>query len=291
MGTRVGPLGEAGIRMLRTTAVLAGSAFAWLAPLAVAAQDAPLRLEISENEYAPRLRDIRLVAPGDGYLMVLHVTGGQARVMFPAKVGGSSAIARGDYTLDRLDVNVPYVFGKGGGIIVAAWSPSRIRTEDFVRYGHWAVSNLDRGGFSADPAVATIKLATQLGATGGAVAAVEYGSIRTAPHEMISHTYVRDPTDNYQWRVYQNLVRIQGPLPCPAGTRDVTGAGESCSSSADSRRSAPRARPVQEREPPYVPPRPLQAPDAIRSSPSTPPAASRPPNPPAPEAKPSKRPL
>ena len=276
--------------MLRSTAVLAGSAFAWLAPLAVAAQDAPLRLEISTNEYAPRLSDIRLVAPGDGYLMVLHVAGGRVRVMFPRKVGGSSAIAGGDYTLDRLDVNVPYVFGKGGGIIVAAWSPSRIRTEEFVRHGHWAVSDLDRGAFSADPAVATVELATQLGATRGAVAAVEYGAVGTAPEQVI-RTYVRDPRDNYQWRVYQNLVRIQGPLPCPAGTRDVTGAGESCSSPADSRRSAPRARPAQVGEPAYVPPRPLQSPDAIRSSPPSPPATSRPANPPPPESKPSKRPL
>jgi hypothetical protein len=245
---------------------------------------------MAETAHRPEPADVRFVTPRDGHLMLVHVANGNVRVMFPVKTGGSSAIAAGSYTLDQLGVRIPWANGRGAGVLVAAWSPTPIRTDRFVRYGHWAVSQLDRKAFLEDPAVATIELVTQLGATPGSVASVEYGSIRSVADswETGSRSYVASRGDDYPWKVYQNLLRIQGPARCASGTRDVTGAGEFCSPPPEPPRSAPRVR--REQEPVDVPSRPPIAPAAPRSSSSSPPPAPSPVTPPPAERRPPKLP-
>ena len=273
--------------MLRKTAVLAGSAILVLAPLHLAAQDAPLRLELASVTGKLHADNMRLVTPGDGYLMLLHVASGRVHVMFPVTTGGPSALPAGDYTLDRLGIDMPWANGLGPGVIVAAWSPTLIRTNEFVRYGHWAVSDLSRKAFTADPAVATIDLVTRLGATPGAVASVEYGSIRTfgAPRETASRSYAPGNADDYPWKVYQNLFRILSN--CPSADRDLN--GEPCGRREPlypGRRIAPPAEPEQEPvdrpgRPVYSPPPPVTPTPASRVERPAPP----PPNPPAPGRK------
>jgi hypothetical protein len=276
--------------MLRKTAILAGSVVLLVTPPHLAAQDAPIRLELNEVAFRPEPAHVRLVIPSDGYLMLLHVADGGVHVMFPVKPGGSAALAAGDYTLDQLDIDLPFDNGRRAGILVAAWSPTLIRTDKFVRYGHWAVSDLSRKAFSQDPAVATIELITRLGATPGSVAAAEYGSIRSVgvPQETVSLSYAAATNpDDYPWKVIQNLIRMDGRVLCPSGTRDVTGAGEACTGPPDRPRSSPRATPMV--EPAYVPPSPLQSPAArTAASPALAPATTPPP---APEQRPSRKPL
>jgi hypothetical protein len=276
--------------MLRKSAGLAGSVILLAAAFPLAAQESSLRLEVEEVAVKPEPSQVRLVTPEDGYLMLLHVADGGVRVMFPLKIGGSPALPAGHYTLDRLGIDMPWDNGRNAGMIVAAWSPTPIRTGEFVRYGHWAVSELSRRAFKEDPAGAAIELVTRLGATPGAVAAVEYGSIRTmaASRETSSRTYSRASGDDYSWKVIQNLIRIEGRANCPSGTRDVTGAGESCSRLSDQPRNFPRVAPSA--EPAYVPPHPLQSPATARSAASSPPVTPSSP-PPAAERRPSKGPL
>jgi hypothetical protein len=279
--------------MFRQAAVLAGGLLGLLASRPLMAQDAALRLELVQGEQ-PRTRDISLVTSRDGYLLLLHVASGSVRVMFPVKPGASSIFPSGEYNLDRLGGEIPWANGRGAGIIVAAWSESLIRTDEFVRYGHWAVSDLNRRAFIEDPAAATIALATRLGATPGAAAAVEYGSIgassQGAPSEnQAIRTIRQDGSGSLEWLVYQNLIRIQGR--CPSGTRDVTGSGEYCSAPQEAPRASP-LRPVTDlprTEPADRPSRPVYRPPPVNPPPAA--APSRPATPPPSGGKPGKQPL
>lgn len=276
--------------MLRPTAVLAGLLFV-VAPLSAPAQDAPLRMELVYQGEDQPIPDIRLVTPSDGYLLLLHVIGGTARVMFPVKPGSSAALASGEYNLSRLGTKMPFAQGRPAGIVVAAWSKTPIRTGEFVRHGHWAVSDLSRDAFTYDPAGATIDLATKLGATPGMAVAVEYGSVaeyREESDDLAIRNYRSDGRDNQEWLVVQNLIRITGN--CPAGTRDVTGAGEACYSPP----SPPRERALRPvtgmptSQPVERPGRPLHSPPA-----ANPPPAAAPPRPatPPPSGGSGKKPL
>ena len=228
-----------------------------------------------EDQPAP---DIRLVTPADGYLLLVHVISGTARVMFPVKPGASAALPAGEYNLRRLGTELPFSAGVRAGIVVAAWSVSPIRTGEFVRYGHWAVSDLSRQAFFSDPAGATIALATKLGATPGMAVAVEYGSVagdQEKSEEVAVRNY-RSGRSSQEWLVYQNLSGITAN--CPAGTRDVTHAGEACSqtySPPPPRSKRPPLLPTQEPEerstrPVYSPP-PANPPPAAAPRPVTPP--------------------
>lgn len=269
--------------MLRTT-LLAGSLVV-LASLPAAAQATPLQLAIIQNDSAPNERDIQLVVPADGYLLMLQTVDGDVRVMFPVKPGSSSELHAGEYDLARLHTKIPYANGRSRGEIVAVWSKTPIRTEDFVRYGHWATTSLNRQEFKRDATSATIDLATSLGGSSGMAASVEYGRGVTYQDTVQVSSY-RGDGEPLEWKVYRNLVRIQSN--CPVGTRDVSGSGEYCSAPSERPRSSPKR--TADPEQVYVPPRPLQAPAATRSTPPPPPA-TRPATPPPAERRPSKQPL
>ena len=261
--------------------LLAGSLV--VAALPAAAQDTPLQLAIIQGDNAPNERDIKLVVPADGYLLMLQTVDGDVRVMFPVQPGSSAALRAGEYDLAQLHTKIPYANGRSRGEIVAVWSKTPIRTEDFVRYGHWATTSLSRREFKRDATSATIDLATRLGGSSGMAASVEYGRGMTYEDTVHVSSY-RGDGEPLEWKVYRNLVRIQGN--CPVGTRDVIGSGEYCSAPSERPRSSPKR--TADPEPVYVPPRPLQAPAATRSSPPPPPPATRPAAPPPAERRPSK---
>lgn len=167
----------------------------------------------------------------------------------------------------------PWSFGRGG-TIVAVWSATPIRTREFVRYGHWAVNDLDRDEFRTDPVQATRQLAHRLGATTEVLTvSVDY---RTA---VSGESYAtRQPGitrgDDQGWRVVENLARIQ--RRCPPGTRDVTGAGETCSSPSPARRSSPRRAILPEYQQPNPTHRPVYDPVPAYPSPAAQPRPSTP---------------
>lgn len=264
--------------MLKRVAVL-GSLICMLVPVSAPAQNGSVRLDLIQSEEHPESPDIRLITPRNGYLLLLHVSGGNARVMFPGKPTATSALPGGEYNLDRLGADFPAAYGRGG-IMVAAWSETPIRTREFVRYGHWAISDLNKSAFRADAAAATIALASRLGATPEAVT-VEYGMVGTATFqgEVASRGYRLGPESNLDWKVYQNLFRILGQ--CSRG-RDVTGAREYCSVLSPPPRSSlvpvttmlrpePRDPPTR---PQYSPPPANTRPMAQPPRPSTPPAST-----------------
>lgn len=270
--------------MLR--AVLFTGSLVLLAPPAMSAQGTPLELAMVQNAKAPNGRDIKLVVPNDGYLLMLQSVDGAVHVMFPASPGSSTALRAGEYDLAQLKAKIPYANGRHHGDIVAVWSQTPIQTAEFVRYGHWATASLSRQEFKRDPVSATIDLAARLGASSGMAASVEYGQDVITYEDTLQVSRYQGSGDNQVWLVYQNLARIQGR--CPQGTRDVIGSGEYCSA-RERPRSAPRR--IAEQEPVYVPPRPLQSPAASRPAPPPPPPAARPVTPPPAERRPSKQPL
>jgi hypothetical protein len=244
--------------MLRPLTVLASCLIASTSPAALVGQAEPLRLALVQDEEASNSPDIRLVTPDDGYLLLVHVVGGRVGILYPGKPTVSPALAAGEYNLARLAAGRPWDLGRGG-TIVAAWSATPIRTRDFVRYGHWALSEIDRTEFRADPEAATLALATRLGASPAALSAsVEYAGPalwETRSAYGRGQTYRGDTLD-LAVKVWRNYARIQGI--CPSGTRDVTGAREVCSPPPPPGRAV-RQVPVPVGEP-YVPPRPQFSP-------------------------------
>jgi hypothetical protein len=245
--------------MARKLAVFAGCLIGALSPVAVPAQDAPLGLSLVQDEDGTRSLDLRLVTPADGHLLLLHIVRGDVRVMFPGKPASSSALPAGEYNLDRLSAEKPWAFGRGG-TIVAAWSAAPIRTGELVRYGHWAVSDLDKGSFRSNPTVAGLELARSLGGDPSTLSvSVEYdGPALTATRSAYAsgQTYRGDTLD-LAVKVWRNYARIQGI--CPSGTRDVTGAREFCTAPSAPRRAV-RQIVIPESEPPAPPARVLYAP-------------------------------
>lgn len=247
-----------------------------LGPAGLSAQ-APLHLSMAEMPGEDDSPDIRLVTPASGYLILLHVSGRSVRVMFPGRPSASAELAAGEYDLDRLNADRPWGFGRGG-TIVAAWSATPIRTRELVRYGHWAVSDLNRDDFKADPVHATIHLARRLGATEEVLTvSVDYRSAVSGAYHA-SHQPGIIGGDDLTWRAYQNFARLQ--RLCPSGTRDVTGAGETCSSPSTARRTPRRSAPLPEYQPPDPPNRPIYAPAPVaRPLPAAEPRPSTPPPP------------
>jgi hypothetical protein len=232
--------------------------------------------------------DLRLVTPADGYVLMLQVVDGEARVMFPDRPGASAALRGGEFNLEQLGARIPYANGRQGGEIVAIWSETPIRTEEFVRYGHWAISTLNRREFREDPTAATIRLATRLGASSGTAASVEYGGGDLVPRDTLRAGTYRGDGESYEWKVYRNLVRIQAG--CPVGSRNATGSGEReyCASTPDRLRRSPR--PASDELVRQLPPPSLSASARTAMRPAPPPV-SRPVSPPPGERRPPRPPL
>lgn len=215
-------------------------------------------------------QDIRLVTDAPGYLLLLHVAGGRARVMYPGKTTRPSSLPAGEYDLKALDADLPWHYERGG-IIVATWSKTPIRTGEFVHHGHWAVGELNKTAFLSDAMQASINLATRLGASEDLQAAsVEYnGGGTVTGAETLAHgrRSGMERAESIESLVYRNLVRIQGK--CPAGSRDVDGAGETCRRPEDLRnRPSVVRKPLPDPAPPSN--RPIYTPPAGRVQPAAP---------------------
>jgi hypothetical protein len=247
------------------------------APVVLPAQDTPLQLALVQEPDASRPLDVQLATPGDGYLLLLHVIDGSVRVMFPGKPTATSALPAGEYNLERLSADEPWAFGRGG-TIVAAWSATPIRTGELVRYGHWAVRDLNREDFRADPKAAAVALARRLGGDPAALAvSVEYDgpdlSLNRSAYS--SQQPYRGDTVDLAVKVIRNLLQIQGN--CPSGTRPTI-SGEYCTPPRERPRGTP---PPREAPPVDQPARPIYAPPVTSPPPPATPARSTTPPPPS----------
>ena len=250
------------------------------------AQQASLKLALTPRAEQSDFQNVRLVTPAQGHLFLLHIANGNVRVMFPGKPSRSPALPEGEYDLKLLDAELPYRY-EMGGIILALWSDAPIRTDEFVRHGHWAVNDLSREAFKRNPQAESIALARRLGASPQLLAAeVKYNldSYEARSGDASARGgYARLANDSLSWRVLNNFLRIQGM--CPSGSRDVTGAGEYCTVTRVVARpgrskpagvplvESPASRPVHQ-PPPMNAPRP-EAQPAAREAPSQPAAPTK----------------
>jgi hypothetical protein len=210
-----------------------------------------------ENQKKPR---VTIAVPETGHLILLDVwANGQVRVVFPARPSSSTAVPAGQLDLAALGVSTPYMLSRGAGTLVAVWSPTSFDFENFAVYGHWRVRELSRSAFSNQPIEASLGLVRPLTASPVQLAATEYDPHRV-PLKPASQS--ADLSLYRRERALQpevvNYLRIQ--RGCPSGSRDVTGAGESCVRPADARDEAFRAgrhvRAVMKERIPDQPPAP-----------------------------------
>ena len=113
-----------------------------LAPVAVRAQDPPIRLKLSAEVFAPGERvKVRVKLVADGYLVVLRADAqGRVRVLFPVDPQDSGVVrggkelslrGRGDregFQVDDRD---------GAGVVLAARADAPFDFQAFTRAAHW----------------------------------------------------------------------------------------------------------------------------------------------------------
>lgn len=152
-------------------------------PLLVAAADAPavsqrddpaVRIWLNRDGYFfPGDKARVTVRPAqDGYLVVLRAdAAGRVRVLFPLEPGDDARVrggrrievrGRGDreaFRVDELD---------GTGLVLAAWSSTPLKFDDFMRNNHWDYRALAAGDTAgaADPEQALLEVAHRMAAGG-----------------------------------------------------------------------------------------------------------------------------
>ena len=142
--------------------------------IAAPPDDPPVKIWLNQDGYfysGDRAR-VRVQAAADGYLVVLHADAdGRVRVLFPADPGEDARVrggrrfevrGRGDrdaFWVDERD---------GGGFVLAAWSATPYRFEEFVRGNHWDFRALALGdtGDVADPEQALLDVVRRMASDG-----------------------------------------------------------------------------------------------------------------------------
>jgi hypothetical protein len=104
--------------------------------------DGTIRIKLSEDNYSRGDRaKVKVRASDDGYLVVVRVDGdGRVRVLYPLRPDDEGEIrggkefeirSRGDREAFVVDEN------SGAGAVLAAWSATPFKFDDFTRNGHW----------------------------------------------------------------------------------------------------------------------------------------------------------
>lgn len=129
--------------------------------------DPPVRLKLSDEVFGRGERArVRVKAAKDGYLVVLRADAdGRIRVLFPLDPGDDAAVqggrelevrGRGDreaFTVDE---------GEGSGRVLAVWSASPFRFDEFSRARHWDYRALSVEGADDDPEAALLGLVDRM---------------------------------------------------------------------------------------------------------------------------------
>lgn len=195
------------------------------------AQEPTLRLALTADSAVAL--PIRVTTGQPGQLLLLRVEGNDVRVLYPAKPGATSFLASGDYDLRSMGANrgASRLWGNPGKIsVVAIWSPEPLNLNKLVRYGHWAVSDLDGDQFQAAPAAAAKELARQLeGGDALQVASLNVPGYAPGPTMgRVDPWFNRDPIAEASRETWRQLSR-----ECPAGSARENGGGEVCTVNLD----------------------------------------------------------
>jgi hypothetical protein len=196
------------------------------------AQDpSTLVLEIPSKVIPGEDTKAALSIPEDGYLLLLSVSKGAVRVMFPARPARTARVGAGDYDLASLDASIPYGWSTREQTVVALFSRTPFDFSAFARYSHWAVNDLPDDEFRRDPVSASVSLVKRLGAdetlqVASAVSEPFSDSRDMLPMQFISA--LRSEIVSRYPDAYHNQYPSMPPLVCSAGSRDVDGVGERC---------------------------------------------------------------
>ena len=149
-------------------ATLAASLLVPMAVVAAAAQNAPIRVRLSENVYVSGDRArVNVKTDKDGYLVVLRVdAGGTVRVLYPvdpgndAKVRGGKEIevrSRGGREAFTVSEKV------GAGLVFAARADTPFNFAPFMSGQHWDFDALVPADANGDPEAAMVSLVDRMG--------------------------------------------------------------------------------------------------------------------------------
>ena len=135
--------------ILTLTLALVASAPAAPRSTAVRADDPPIHVWLnSDNTFTTGDRArVHIRAEQDGYVVVLRADGdGRVRVLFPLDPGSDDFVRGGDKreVRGRGDREAFLVDEReGGGVVLAAWSSTAFKFDEFVRGDHWDYRALD----------------------------------------------------------------------------------------------------------------------------------------------------
>ncbi len=148
--------------ILTLTLALVASAPAAPRSTAVRADDPPIHVWLnSDNTFTTGDRArVHIRAEQDGYVVVLRADGdGRVRVLFPLDPGADDFVRGGDkreirsrgdreaFLVDERD---------GSGVVLAAWSSTAFKFDEFVRGDHWDYRALDTRQSSDDKEAALV---------------------------------------------------------------------------------------------------------------------------------------
>lgn len=126
--------------------------------------DAPVRLKLSDNgDYSPGDRArVHVKTAKDGYLLVMRMNAdGSARVLYPLSPGDDGTVDGGtDFEVRGRGDREAFAVGgrESGGVVLAAWSSRPFHTDDWVRKGHWDLTDLTDSTAARDPEAALVSL-------------------------------------------------------------------------------------------------------------------------------------
>src|SRR6266550_452570 len=148
--------------ILTLTLALVASAPAAPRSTAVRADDPPIHVWLnSDNTFTTGDRArVHIRAEQDGYVVVLRADGdGRVRVLFPLDPGSDDFVRGGDKreVRSRGDREAFLVDEReGSGVVLAAWSATAFKFDEFVRGDHWDYRALDTRQSSDDKEAALV---------------------------------------------------------------------------------------------------------------------------------------
>src|SRR6266566_3197220 len=154
--------------ILTLTLALVASAPAAPRSTAVRADDPPIHVWLnSDNTFTTGDRArVHIRAEQDGYVVVLRADGdGRVRVLFPLAPGADDFVRGGDKreVRSRGDREAFLVDEReGSGVVLAAWSATAFKFDEFVRGDHWDYSALDTRQSSDDKEAALVDVVQRM---------------------------------------------------------------------------------------------------------------------------------
>lgn len=151
-----------------TYSALAASLLVPMTVVAVTANDAPVRVRLSDNVYVSGDRArVNVKTEKDGYLVVLRVdAGGTVRVLFPVDPG-SDAKVRGGREIEVRSRGGREAFTvsekTGTGLVFAARSDAPFNFAPFMTGQHWNFDALVPTDANGDPEAAMVSLVDRMG--------------------------------------------------------------------------------------------------------------------------------